>query len=84
VSEEIGHNKPSKEYFDAAFSRIPGFDPAKALMVGDSLSSDIKGGINAGLKTCWVNPDHKPASPEICPDFEIEALHQLPALLERM
>ena len=84
VSEEIGYNKPSREYFDAAFARIPDFDPDKALMVGDSLSSDIKGGINAGLKTCWVNPDHKPGNPNICPDFEIEALHQLPALLERM
>ena len=84
VSEEIGHNKPSKEYFDAAIARIPGFDPARALMVGDSLSSDIKGGINAGIRTCWVNPNHAPADPKIPADFEIEALHQLPALLEQL
>ena len=82
VSEEIGHNKPSKAYFDAAFAQIPDFDPAKALMVGDSLSSDIKGGKNAGLRTCWINPNHLPANPEIQPDYEIEALSQLPALLE--
>lgn len=81
VSQEIGHNKPSKAYFDACFARIPGFDPAKAMMVGDSLSSDIQGGINAGITTVWVNPDHKPGG-EIKPDYEIEALHQLPALLE--
>ena len=84
VSEEIGHNKPSREYFEAAFARIPGFDPEKALMVGDSLTSDIRGGNNAGLKTCWVNPDHKPRDPQIPVDYEIEALHQLPALLERL
>ena len=81
VSQEIGHNKPSKAYFDACFSRIPNFDPEKAIMVGDSLSSDIKGGINAGIKTVWINPDHK-SSGEIRPDYEIEMLSQLEALLE--
>lgn len=83
VSQEIGHNKPSKAYFDACFESIPGFDPERALMVGDSLSSDIQGGINAGIKTVWVNPDHKPCG-NIKPDYEIEALHQLPALLEKL
>ena len=81
VSQEIGHNKPSKAYFDGCFTQIPGFDPEKAMIVGDSLSSDIKGGINAGLKTVWVNPDHKPCG-DIRPDYQIEALHQLEALLE--
>ena len=83
VSQEIGHNKPSKAYFDACFAQIPDFDPAEAMIVGDSLSSDIQGGINAGIKTCWVNPSHSEAK-GIAPDYEIEALHQLPALLERI
>ena len=83
VSQEIGHNKPSKEYFDICFSRIPGFDPEKAMMVGDSLTSDILGGIRAGMKTVWVNPNHKQPG-DIHPDYQIEALHQLPALLERV
>ena len=83
VSQEIGHNKPSKAYFDACFAQIPDFDPAEAMIVGDSLSSDIQGGINAGIKTCWVNPSHCEAK-GIAPDYEIEALHQLPALLERI
>ena len=83
VSQEIGHNKPSKAYFDACFASIDGFDPAKAMIVGDSLSSDIQGGINAGITTVWVNPDHKPCG-NIHPDYEIEALHQLEALLEKM
>ena len=84
VSQEIGHNKPAKAYFDACFAQIPGFDPAKAVIVGDSLSSDIQGGINAGIKTCWVNPSHATPKNGIVPDYEIEALHQLPALLEHM
>ena len=84
VSQEIGHNKPSKAYFDGCFAQIPDFDPTRAMIVGDSLSSDIQGGINAGIKTCWVNPSHAAAKNGIQPDFEIEALHQLPALLERL
>ncbi len=83
VSQEIGHNKPSRDYFDACFARIPGFDREKAMIVGDSLSSDIQGGINAGIRTVWINPEHKEWG-RIRPDYEIEALHQLPALLERI
>ena len=83
VSQEIGHNKPSKAYFDGCFAQIPGFDPSKAMIVGDSLSSDIQGGINAGIATCWVNPGHASAG-EIRPDYEIEALHQLEKLLESL
>ena len=81
VSQEIGHNKPSREYFEACFATIPGFDREKAMIVGDSLSSDIRGGINAGIKTVWVNPDHKDSG-DIRPDYEIEYLYQLEALLE--
>ena len=83
ISQEIGFNKPDKAYFDRCFQRIPGFAPEKALMVGDSLTSDIKGGINAGLRTVWVNPKHTPFS-DIRPDYEIEALSQLETILEEL
>jgi len=82
VSQEVGYNKPAREYFDRVFAAIEGFDPQKAIIVGDSLTSDIQGGINAGVRTCWVNPDHKTG--HIKPDHEIEALHQLEALLETL
>jgi 2-haloacid dehalogenase len=84
VSQEIGHNKPAKAYFDACFAQIPDLDPQKAMIVGDSLTSDMRGGINAGIKTCWVNPSHAQRNPEIPVDYEIEALAQLPALLETL
>ena len=84
VSQEIGYNKPSREYFDACFARIPGFDRKKAMIVGDSLTSDILGGKNAGIKTCWVNPSHAPGRADILPDYEIEALSQLEALLDQI
>lgn len=84
ISEEIGFNKPSREFFDACFARIPGFDKSSAIMVGDSLTSDILGGKNAGITTVWVNPERRLPHPEIVPDYEIESLTQLEALLETM
>jgi len=83
ISQELGVNKPAAEFFERSFAQIPGFDKAKAMIVGDSLTSDIRGGINAGIATCWVNPTHKPAG-EIIPDHEIESLTQLEALLESL
>lgn len=82
ISQSIGINKPAKGYFDHCFARIPGFAPERAIIVGDSLSSDIQGGKNAGIATCWVNPGHKPVNPDICPDYQIGSLSQLEALLE--
>ena len=84
VSQEIGANKPSIEYFERCFAQISGFDKAKAIIVGDSLTSDILGGQNAGIATCWVNPGHKPGREDIRVDYEIEALSQLENLLERL
>ena len=84
ISEEIGWNKPAREYFEIAFSRIPGFNPAECIMVGDSLTGDIQGGKNAGLRTVWVNPNHKTAPDHLKPDYEIEFLADLPALLEEL
>ena len=82
ISQEIGANQPDPAYFKRCFARIPDFDPAKAMIVGDSLTSDILGGIQAGIATCWVNPNGKPGREDIRPDYEIQALHQLEALLE--
>ena len=82
ISEEMGADKPKPEFFHLCFAAIPGFDPVKALMVGDSLTSDIRGGRNAGIRTCWFNPKDKPARPDIRPDHTIRRLEELPPLLE--
>lgn len=84
ISEALGENKPSKAYFDLCFAQIPGFDPAKAMMVGDSLTSDIQGGINAGIPTCWVNTFGKENTGSIRPDYEISSLSQLEALIQSL
>ena len=82
ISERIGADKPKKEFFDRCFARIPGFDRAQAMIIGDSLTSDIRGGNNAGIQTCWFNPKHKPRRPDIHVDYEIDALMELPQLLK--
>ena len=82
ISEELGADKPSREFFARSFARIPDFDPSRAMIVGDSLTSDILGGKNAGILTCWVNPQGKEAG--ICPDYEIASLSELEALLESL
>ena len=84
ISQIIGANKPDKAYFDGCFAKIPNFDPKKAMIVGDSLSSDIRGGKNAGILTCWVNPKGKTAAPEDKPDFEIKSITELEELLETL
>ena len=82
ISQEIGANKPDIKYFEGCFAKIPDFDITKAMIVGDSLTSDILGGKNAGMKTCWVNPNGKTAPENIQPDYEIKALSELEGLLE--
>ncbi len=83
LSEEIGFVKPRREFFDRCFAEIPDFDPEKAIVVGDSLTSDIQGGINAGIKTCWVNLKGMTAK-EIVPTVTVTELMQIPAVLESL
>ena len=61
ISEVIGFEKPHKEFFNAVASGIEGYNPEKAIVIGDSLSSDIKGAINSGLDCIWYNPQKKNA-----------------------
>ncbi len=83
ISEKIGADKPSRTYFARCFAAIPNFNPARAIMVGDSLTSDILGGKNAGIATCWVNPRHETPT-QIRADYEITCLAELEPLLEAL
>jgi len=84
ISEEVGYNKPSLEYFQASFAAIPGFDPSAAVIVGDSLTSDIRGGKNTGIRTCWLNPSGEIPPSDIVPDYTVSSLEELPALFEAL
>ena len=83
ISEEIGYQKPDKRFFDKCFDMIPYFNKEEAIIVGDSLSSDIMGGINSGIKTCHFNPSDKPYG-DIKPDYKIKIPSELTELLNNI
>ncbi len=58
-SEDVGFDKPDVRFFEKVFAEIDGFSKEDAIIIGDSLTSDISGGKNAGLTTCWFNPNNK-------------------------
>jgi len=84
ISEHMDGNKPELRFFDQCFREIPGFDRSRAIILGDSLSSDIRGGINAGILTCWYNPQGRENTGPIKPDYEIRELSEFEALLRRI
>lgn len=84
ISEEIGHDKPSREYFEYCFSKIPDLEKENTVIIGDSLSSDIQGGINAGIKTIWFNLKKEEKNPKIPADYEISSLMEIEKLLENI
>lgn len=81
VSETIGYEKPNIHFFDYVFEHIPGLTKDNCLLIGDSLSSDIQGGINAGIPVCWYNPHHKENSQMLPIDHTIHDLTDLLMLL---
>lgn len=84
ISQEIGVNKPAKEFFNACFAQMENADRDASIIIGDSLTSDIQGGVNAGVRTVWFNPRGKANNSGISPDYEIRALTEIPALIERI
>ena len=83
VSEKLDSEKPNRKIFDAALRSLGVENREHVLMVGDSLTSDIQGGINAGLDTCWYNPNHAENLGKVCPTYEISNLEELyPLVME--
>ena len=82
ISEQIGTPKPAKEFFDYCLKHIEEKDKSKLLIVGDSLSSDIKGGVLSGIPTCWYRPEGAINDTPYHPDYEISDLHMLYDILE--
>lgn len=77
VSEEVGYQKPSKEYFDYVFNKIGNIKLSETIIIGDSLSSDIAGGNNAGIDTCWFNPKRLNNNTSLKITYEIKELAEL-------
>jgi putative hydrolase of the HAD superfamily len=81
VSDEIGVQKPDPAIFEHALKAADHADRNTALIVGDSLTSDIQGGINFGIDTCWFNPSGKANTAGIIPTYEIRTLPELLKIL---
>lgn len=77
ISECIGFQKPRAEFFDFVLNDIGDFDRSDYLIVGDSLTSDIKGGKNAGIDTCWFNINNVRNDTDIVSDYTIYSLKEL-------
>lgn len=77
ISENVGAEKPDKRFFDYVFEALGITDKSEVLIIGDSLTSDIKGGFLYGIDTCWFNPLHKPNTLEIPVTYEIDDLGEI-------
>ena len=81
ISEEVGVSKPDKRFFDHVAASIPNFDPRDALIIGDSLSSDIQGGINAGIDTCWLDRHGVGAPQDMHITYTVRSLEEVESIL---
>lgn len=83
TSEEAGYQKPQPEIFEYILDKLNVTDKSRVLMIGDSLSSDIQGGNNFGIDTCWFNPHVKNNTTAIHPTYEIQTWDQLVEILKK-
>lgn len=80
ISETVGVQKPTKEYFNYALNKAGVKDKSRVLVIGDSLHSDMIGGIDSGLATCWYNPLGE-LNNDIKVDYEIKDLREILTIL---
>ena len=83
VSELMGYPKPRKEFFDGCFAELSDVDRNKCILVGDSLTSDMRGAENAGIASCWFNPEKQEKDVDVRTDYEIRRLEELISILEQ-
>lgn len=82
ISEELGYEKPSPQFFEKSFSQIPGFQKEEAILIGDSLTSDMLGANNAGIDCCWYNPGALPMPASIRINYTIRRLSELLSIVD--
>ncbi|WP_032121460.1 YjjG family noncanonical pyrimidine nucleotidase [Clostridium amazonitimonense] len=83
ISEEVQVSKPDPRIFEHALNNIKHTNKSTVLIVGDSLTSDIQGGINSGIDTCWFNPNKIVNETSIKPTYEISNLMELKDILKK-
>ena len=80
ISQELGCRKPQPEYFEIVMQKLGDVEKSRILVVGDSLTSDIKGGIDAGLDVCWYNPHGKEPG-ELKPNYTVSTLAEIEEII---
>lgn len=83
ISDVVGHEKPAVEFFHHVFANIPPCEKSEMLIVGDSLTSDMQGGVNAGIPTVWYNPEAAPNTTGVAVDYEIRDLREVLNILNK-
>ena len=81
ISEEVGAAKPDGRIFDVAFASMGGPRKQEVLIIGDSLTSDMQGGDEYGIDTCWFNPERRPLDSDVRIKYEIARLQELLSVL---
>jgi len=81
VSGEIDQVKPNHGFFDYTHGQMGRPDKRRVLVVGDSLTADIAGGLAFGFKTCWFNPSGHQGLTDITPHYEVGRLHEVLSIL---
>lgn len=81
ISEEIGYPKPHPGIFEYVLTKVNGIDKRETLIIGDSINSDILGGNNFGIDTCWFNPKNLPKPVDVLPSYTIKSYEELKEIL---
>jgi FMN phosphatase YigB (HAD superfamily) len=86
ISEEIGSSKPSKKFFNTCLNRLNSkstqkIHPYEIMIIGDSLSSDMSGGIQFGMQTCFYNPDKKSIPCGMKLNYNVSTLREIENIL---
>lgn len=82
TADMVGSQKPAPQFFRYCFERIPDFDAARTIIVGDSLTSDMAGGSRAGIATCWYHPHTMKNPLQIPYDYEILNFEELKKIIK--
>lgn len=82
ISEDLGIDKPNKEFFDKVFAKVGSTNPDNYIIIGDSLTSDMRGGNNAGIRTIWYNPKNLENKTDVKINYCIHSLDKVVQILE--
>lgn len=81
ISESLGFSKPSAEFFNCCMQQLGDIAKDEVMMIGDSLTADIRGGVSFGVVTCWYNHHRQTLPPDLKPDYVVDSLSEIKGIL---